>query len=122
MVAVKQDGIQFRKPKPGTVYQSRLERNFSPPPDHENTLPKAFLQRVKMLGDKTAERKKRYGVWQEYSWNDIYEHVSNFFHGLVSLGLEAGDTVCIIGDNDPEMYWTQIAVHSARAQSNASTC
>ncbi|MCA9912016.1 MAG: AMP-binding protein, partial [Anaerolineae bacterium] len=62
-----------------------------------------------------AMRKKRYGIWQEYSWNDVYDHVRNFFHGLKSLGLQEGETVVIIGENDPEMYWTQIAAHSASA-------
>lgn len=64
-------------------------------------------------------RKKRLGIWQEYTWNEVYQHVSDFCLGLVSLGLKAGETVAVIGENDPEMYWTQTATHSARAYSCA---
>ena len=61
--------------------------------------------------------RKAYGIWQEYTWNDVYQHVHDFCLGLVSLGLTAGETVAIIGDNDPEFYWAQIAAHSTRAMS-----
>jgi long-chain acyl-CoA synthetase len=118
MVTATQESITYRKPKPGTIYQSRLKKAVTIPDDKINTLPKAFLSQVHRLDNQVSERKKRFGIWTEYTWNDVYEHVSNFFHGLVSLGLEAEDAVCIIGDNDPEMYWTQVAVHSARAMTN----
>jgi len=107
--------IQYRPTKPGTVYTSHLNKPAPQPDPVHNTLPKNFLQRVKELGNQTAMRKKRYGIWQEYSWNDVYEHVRDFFHGLKSLGLQEGETVVIIGENDPEMYWSQIAAHSASA-------
>lgn len=108
--------IEYRPTKAGTVYTSRIKRDAEKPDTTKhNTLSKNFLQRVNELGDRVAMRKKRFGIWQEYTWNDVYTHVRNVFHGLVSLGLEAGETVVIIGDNDPEMYWTQIAAHSAGA-------
>ncbi|MDQ7027544.1 MAG: AMP-binding protein [Anaerolineae bacterium] len=118
MVATKHEAISYRKPTSGTVYQSQQKKNFDLPGEDANTLPKAFLKQVRKYGNQVAERKKRYGIWIEYTWDDVYEHVSNFYHGLVSMGLEAGDTVCIIGDNDPEMYWTQIAVHCCSAKTN----
>jgi long-chain acyl-CoA synthetase len=79
-----------------------------------DTLPKNFLERVKEYGDKkVAMRKKKYGIWREFSWADSYQHVKDFTLGLVSLGLERGDKVCIIGDNDPEFYWAELAAQSA---------
>ena len=79
-----------------------------------DTLPKNFLVRVEQFGDrKTAMRKKEYGIWREHTWADSYRRVSAFCLGLVSLGLERGDKVCIIGDNDPEFYWAELAVQSA---------
>lgn len=78
------------------------------------TLPKNFVARVKQYGDgKVAMRKKKYGIWQEYTWFQSFERVKQFCLGLVSLGLERGDKVCIIGDNDPEYYWAELAVLSA---------
>lgn len=116
MVATQHEDISYRKPKSGIVYQSRQKKNFDLPDEDANTLPKTFLNQVRKYGNQVAERKKRYGIWMEYTWDDVYEHVSNFYHGLISMGLEAGDTVCIIGDNDPEAYWTQIAAHSGSAK------
>lgn len=111
--------VVYRPTKPGTIYKTRMTKALpTAPQEHRNTLPKNFLLRVKELGDKIAMRKKRYGIWQEYTWNDVYEHVTNFCMGLVSLGLQPGETVCIMGENNPEMYWAQIAAHSAHTMSN----
>ena len=57
-----------------------------------------------------------YGIWQEYSWNEVYDQVVDFAMGLLQLGLGAGDTLAIIGENDPEMYWAQIAAHALRCK------
>ncbi|MBZ0283737.1 MAG: AMP-binding protein [Anaerolineae bacterium] len=101
--------------KPGKVYASPVTTQGKPIGTDRDTLPKNFLLRVREMGDKIAMRKKRYGIWQEFTWNEVHEHVRDFCLGLISLGLTKGDTVAIIGDNDPEFYWAQIAAHSARA-------
>ena len=104
--------IPYREATPGTVYRSRLGKKIKPVRPEENTLSKGFLRRVTELGDEVAQRKKRYGIWQEYTWSDIYDHVVDFGMGLFKLGLSEGDTLAIIGENDPEMYWAQIAAHA----------
>jgi long-chain acyl-CoA synthetase len=78
-----------------------------------DTLPKNFMARVKESSAKVAMRKKRFGIWQEYTWQESYQHVRDFSLGLISLGLKRGEKVCIIGENDPEFYWAEIAVWSA---------
>ncbi len=107
--------VEFSPTKSGTVYQTRLDMTVEKPDPQHDTLPKQFLLRVKELSGRVAMRKKRMGIWQEYTWDEVYDQVSLFFHGLQSLGLEAGETVIIIGENDPEMYWSQVAAHSASA-------
>jgi long-chain acyl-CoA synthetase len=78
-----------------------------------DTLPKNLLARVEQYGDsKVAMRKKEYGIWQEYTWVDTLRHVEAFCLGLLSLGMERGDRICIIGDNDPEYYWAELAVQA----------
>jgi long-chain acyl-CoA synthetase len=113
---VPKPNIPYRATKDGKVYTSRLNTPFEVPDKSRDTLPKNFLLRVKELGDKTAMRKKQYGIWQEYSWNEVYQHVAQFAMGLTKLGLKADEKVAIIGENDPEIYWTQTAVHSCHAQ------
>lgn len=79
-----------------------------------DTLPKHFLERVRQYGDKKiAMRQKDYGIWKPFTWQDSYEHVRDFCLGLVGLGLQRDDKVCIIGDNDPQYFWAQLAVQSA---------
>jgi long-chain acyl-CoA synthetase len=78
-----------------------------------DTLPKHFLKRARESGTLTAMRKKRFGIWQEYTWQDSYTRVRNLSLGLVALGLQRGEKVALIGENDPEFYWAEIAVWSA---------
>ncbi len=78
-----------------------------------DTLPKHFLKTAKKLGGQVAMRKKRYGIWQEHTWNDSFQHVHDFCLGLVSMGLQRGDKVGIVGDNDLEYYWAELGAQSA---------
>ena len=111
-VANAGERIPFREAGPGKIYTSRLKSEIRPVLPGADTLSKNFLLRVRELGDAVAQRKKRVGIWQEYTWNEVYEHVVNFGMGLIKLGLQRGDTLVIIGENDPEMYWSQIAAHA----------
>ncbi len=117
VIANPQPQVNYRPTKDGKIYTSSFEKNIPMPDDSLNTLPKSWLANVKKLGKKTAMRKKRYGIWIEYNWKEVYEHVSNFAMGLVSLGLQDGEAVAIVGENDPEMYWSQLAAHSCHAKS-----
>ncbi|MCS7040851.1 MAG: AMP-binding protein, partial [Caldilineales bacterium] len=83
-------------------------------PDTLDTLPKNFLAAVQRYGDrKVAMRRKDMGIWHTYTWQDSYHQVRRLCLGLLHLGLQRGDKVCIIGDNDPEYFWIQLAVQSA---------
>ncbi|MCY3781568.1 MAG: AMP-binding protein [Chloroflexi bacterium] len=115
-MALAEQTIPYRSATPGRVFTSSLTHPIKTAPPEEDTLSKGFLRRVEQLGGQVAQRKKRYGIWQEYNWNEVYEHVVNFGMGLDKLGLEAGDTLVIIGENDPEMYWAQIAAHALHCQ------
>ncbi len=79
-----------------------------------DTLPKNLLSMYRKYGDeKIAMRKKDLGIWIPYSWKDSFEQVRQLSLGLIDLGLKRGDKVCIIGDNDPEYFWAQLAIQSA---------
>ena len=79
-----------------------------------DTVPKYFVKTAEKFGDsQVAMRKKNLGIWQEYTWADSYQQVHDFCLGLVSLGLKHNDKVCIIGDNDPEYFWAEIATQAA---------
>lgn len=79
----------------------------------EYTLPQLLQQNYERYSDKkVALRVKNLGIWQEYTWKDYYEKVRYFALGLVSLGFERGDKLCILGENKPEWYWAEMAALS----------
>jgi len=66
------------------------------------TVPQVFKQMVQKHGDRVAMRKKEYGLWHDISWNEYYRLAQYVGSALISIGLEKGDRVSIIGDNCPE--------------------
>ena len=74
------------------------------------TIPKLFLQSAKKYWDKkVAMREKEFGIWNPITWKEYYENVKRIALGMVSLGLERGDKVAMIGDNRPEALWAEMA-------------
>jgi len=79
-----------------------------------DTIPKLIQRNYERWPQRTAMALKNLGVWQRYSWQDYYNKVKYFSLGLLSLGLEPGDVVCIIGDNEPEWFWGEFATQAAQ--------
>lgn len=81
------------------------------------TLPQHWLQQVKQYQgtDKVAIRQKDLGIWQAFTWDEEYEQVRDLSLGLVSLGLQAGDRVAILGDNDRQYLWATFAIMAVGA-------
>ncbi len=76
----------------------------------EDTIPKFWLETAKKYWDKkVAMREKEFGIWIPVTWKEYYENVKHIALGMLSLGLERGDKVAIIGDNRPEALWAEIA-------------
>jgi long-chain acyl-CoA synthetase len=81
-----------------------------------DTFPKLLVRNAEVFGDrKVAMREKEFGIWQEFTWKEYHDHVKYFSLGMVSLGLQAGDKVAIIGDNRPEWVWGEVAAQAAGA-------
>ncbi len=99
-------------PDGGIIVTSKEPIAIEPLPADANTLPKQFVRRARELSGKVAMRKKRYGIWQEYTWDESYRHVREFALGMVALGLKRGEKVTLIGENDPEFYWAELAIWS----------
>lgn len=86
--------------------------DIPPLPSDMDTIPKAFYATAKRLGDRVGMRKKRFGIWQEYTWRESLQNTIDLCLGLAALGVKRGDKVAIIGENDPEFYWAQYAVQA----------
>ncbi len=81
--------------------------------ENGNTIPQVIQGNYAKWGEWTAMCMKKFGIWQRYSWKDYYENVKYISLGLISLGLEQGDVVCVIGDNEPEWLWGEFATQAA---------
>ena len=79
-----------------------------------DTIPKLIFHNYNENAKETAMCMKKFGIWQKYSWRQYYTTVKHLSLGLISLGLEKGDVVGIIGDNEPEWFWGEFAIQAAR--------
>lgn len=80
----------------------------------DDTLPKLLLRDYQRWGDgRIAMRRKDFGIWEEYTWEDVYQKVKYFALALMRNGFEPGDKLATLGDNDPELFWAELAAQSA---------
>lgn len=70
-----------------------------------DTVPKLLLRNAERHGSRPAFREKDLGIWQSWTWSEVCDEVRAFSLGLKQLGVQRGDTVAIIGDNRPKLYW-----------------
>jgi len=77
------------------------------------TIPKLLLENEQKWADKVWMRKKELGFWREYTWKEACGNIKGFSLGLMSLGLQRGDVMAILGDNDPHWFWAQLAAQAA---------
>lgn len=73
------------------------------------TFPQILAQNASQRGDRPAYREKNFGIWQIYTWRQVYEETRAFAAGLSSLGFARGDRLIIVGDNRPRLYWAMNA-------------
>jgi long-chain acyl-CoA synthetase len=73
------------------------------------TLPRYLLRNARQHAARPAIREKDRGIWQTYTWRDYHAHVRDTALGLAALGFARGDTLSVIGDNRPRLYWAQVA-------------
>jgi long-chain acyl-CoA synthetase len=65
--------------------------------------------------DHPAVRFKRDGSWHERSFAEIGEEIRVLALGLIELGIEPGDRVCVLANTRPEWAYTAFAIWSAGA-------
>ena len=80
-----------------------------------DTVPKLLLRNAVKFAARPAIREKDLGIWQTWTWSEVHDQVRDLALGLNRLGLKRGETVAIIGDNRPRLYWTFCAAQSLGA-------
>jgi len=73
------------------------------------TLPQLLLERADEMPNRLVERHKHRGIWREYTFAAVLDNIRSFALGLHAMGLAPGETVAIIGENEPEHFWAEFA-------------
>ncbi|MFH2132247.1 MAG: AMP-binding protein, partial [bacterium] len=99
---------------------NQCESNWQPYEDLlENrieTLPQLLLYRAEQRPDEVFHRRKDFGVWRRYTWKMVLDQVKNLAGGLLALGIERGDTVALVGENEPQLFWAEYAAQAIGAK------
>jgi long-chain acyl-CoA synthetase len=77
-----------------------------------DTFPRLLLANAARLRGHPAMREKDLGIWQTWTWDEVAAEVRTLACGLAALGFKRGDTLAIIGDNRPRLYWAMAAAQS----------
>jgi long-chain acyl-CoA synthetase len=83
--------------------------------DDADTFPKLLIRNARIRGARPAMRHKDLGIWQSWTWAQMFEEIRAFSVGLEELGVKRGDKVAIIGGNRPRLYWSMCAVQALGA-------
>ena len=79
------------------------------------TLPALVRERAASTPSLVAMREKRYGIWQEITWEGYWDQVVLAAHGLLALGVEPGDRISIHSEDRPEWLILDMAAVAVRA-------
>src|SRR3954451_25094053 len=69
-------------------------------------LPKAAA----LYGDKVAQKHKVGGEWREVTFRQVWDIAREIALGLIDLGIEPGDRVCLLGNTRVEWTWADYAI------------
>ena len=78
--------------------------------DGFTTVPTLFWHRVKTKAGKVAMREKDRGIWKAYTWGEYGARAKAVGMGLIALGLQPGDRVAILSDNNKEWLFCDLGV------------
>ncbi len=75
----------------------------------KQTVMAAMKTTVEKFGDKTALKMKINGTWQATTWQVYYDQVRIAARAFMTLGLETGKAISILGNNCPQWFISDLA-------------
>ncbi|MFP7570955.1 AMP-binding protein [Marivita sp. S2033] len=79
------------------------------------SIPALLARNAAQFGDSPAYREKEYGIWQSWTWAETAKEIEALALGLLTLGVNEGDFIAIIGRNRPYLYWSMVAAECVGA-------
>ena len=83
-----------------------------------DTVVKLWRKKCLERGERIAHREKDFGIWQSYSWQDYYTSARAIGAGLLELGLEPGQPVSILSEDNKEWLYCDMGISGAGGISN----
>ena len=74
-----------------------------------DTFPKLLEANASRFKGRAASRVKEFGIWQSWTWEEVRAETRAIAMGMMGLGLQPGEKICIIGSNRPRLYWSMCA-------------
>jgi long-chain acyl-CoA synthetase len=92
-----------------------LEASTSEAGTGTTTIPGRIRAHAQADPARVCMREKRFGIWQDITWAEYWEHVELVGHALASLGVEPGDRVAVHSENRPEWLYADVGTVAIRA-------
>jgi long-chain acyl-CoA synthetase len=85
------------------------------PATTERTIADLLPNAVASFGEHVAIRHKRDGEWLDVTYAELEEIVGEIALGLIDLGIQPGERVCILAGTRPEWTYTDLAITATGA-------
>lgn len=79
------------------------------------SVPALLARNAARFGTRVAYREKKAGVWHSWTWAEAHREIRALAMGFLSLGVDRGDLVAVIGQNRPAHYWAMVAAQMCGA-------
>ncbi|MCL4468385.1 MAG: AMP-binding protein, partial [Deltaproteobacteria bacterium] len=76
-------------------------------------IPEMFFTQAQKYGDRVLQQFKKDGKWHDISWNQVKTIVEQVGLGLIDLGVQQKDNVCLLSENRPEWAHADLGIISA---------
>ncbi len=83
-----------------------------------DTVVKLWRKKCLERGDQIAHREKDLGIWQRFSWLDYYHSARAIGVALMELGLQRGQPVSILSEDNKEWLYCDMGIVGAGGISN----
>src|ERR1700733_14233552 len=85
------------------------------PATTERTIADLLPNAVASFGEHVAIRRKREGEWLDVTYAELGEIVGEIALGLIDLGIQPGERVCILAGTRPEWTYADLAITATGA-------
>lgn len=89
--------------------------NDTPITSEQDTIPRLLARNAAQFADAPAYREKEFGIWQSWTWAETSREIHSLALGFLTLGVNPGDHIAIVGRNRPYFYWAMVAAQCVGA-------